>query len=68
MSKYVPARELAKILGFTVVGKLRRLPDGKYGMGYHAPLYIDEGGNEYHLGKRDDVCCGCIVDAEGRIY
>lgn len=68
MSKYISARELAKILGFEVVGKLTRLPDSYYGMHNKYPLYIDEAGNEYHLGKVGDASPGCIVDVNGRIY
>lgn len=68
MKKYISARELAKILNFEVVGSLKRLPDAYYGMRNHYPLYIDEAGNEYHLGKVGDVSPGCIVDIHGRIY
>ena len=68
MSKYISARELAKILNFEVVGKLTRLPDSYYGLRSHYPLYIDEAGNEYHLGKRYDVTPGVIVDRYGKIH
>ena len=67
--KHTTPRELAALLGFSVVGKLTRQPDYHWGMGNaHAPLWIDEAGNEYHCGLRGDVCPGCIVDSAGRIY
>ena len=54
-------REYAKLKGFEVVGKLKRLPDVYYGVGNksHYPLWIDEAGNEYcgsaleNIGQRD---------------
>lgn len=59
-------RDLAKNKGFTVVGKLRRLPDARYGFGGHYPVYVDEAGNEY-LPSDDGVTGGCIVTADGGI-
>ena len=68
-SKHYGPRELAAMLGFPVVGKLKRLPDVRYGMGNaRDPLWVDEAGNEYNCGLRGDVCPGCIVDSTGRIY
>ena len=42
-------REYAKLKGFEVVGKLKRLPDVYYGVENksHYPLWIDEALNEY---------------------
>lgn len=62
------ARDYAKSVGFTVVGKLRRMPDKYYGMDneHHYPWYMDEAGNEY-LMKDNGVSCGCIVTADGKI-
>ena len=44
-------REYAKSVGFTVVGKLRRMPDVHYGMDDNRkyPVWIDEAGNEGYL-------------------
>lgn len=68
MSKYISVRELAKILNFEVVGKLKRISDRKYGFGNHYPVYVDEAGNEYLLNKVGGVTPGCIVEANGRIH
>ena len=67
MGKYISARELARKLGFSIAGKLKRLPDVRFGLYGHSPLYIDEAGNEYHVGLRGDVCEGCIVTADGKV-
>ena len=67
MAKRISVRELAKILGFEIVGKLTRLPDGTYGIGGHYPIYIDEAGNEYLPGLVGDVSCGCIIKADGGV-
>lgn len=67
MTRHVSPKELARILRFPIVGKLRRLPDTRYGINGRDPLWIDEAGNEYHCGRLEDVCIGCIVTAEGRI-
>lgn len=65
--KHIGPRELASILRFPVVGKLRRLPDIRYGVTGRQPLWIDEAGNEYHCGRPEDVSIGCIVTPDGRI-
>jgi hypothetical protein len=67
MTKHVSPKELARLLHFTIPGKLKRLPDCRYGITGRDPLWIDEAGNEYHCGRLDDVCIGCIVTADGRI-
>lgn len=67
MTNRISPKELARILGFTIVGKLRRLPDTRYGVGGRDPLWIDEAGNEYHCGRRDDVCPGCVVTKDGGV-
>ena len=64
---YFSARELAAIKGFKVVGKLRRLPDNRFGFYGHCPQYIDEAGNTYILGTRNERDCGCIVTADGGV-
>ena len=68
MSKYISARELADILGLEVVGKLKRLPNAKFGFDGSYPVYVDEAGNRYHLGLVGDVCPGVIVDTHGKIH
>ncbi len=61
-------REYAKLKGFEVVGKLKRLPDVYYGVENksHYPLWIDEAWNEYcdSYGKCD---CYCIITADGGV-
>ncbi len=65
--KKMTVREFAKSKGFTVVGKLRRMPDKYYGMdNRHYPWYMDEANNEY-LMDDDGVSCGCIVTADGGV-
>ena len=59
-------RELAQSRGFTVVGKLKRLPDAKYGIDGHYAVWIDEAGNEY-MPSDDGVTGGCIVTHDGGI-
>ena len=61
-------RQYAKIVGFEVVGKLKRLPDVYYGMDdkHHYPLWIDEAGNEY-CGSNGRCDCYCIITADGGI-
>ena len=59
-------REYAESIGFEVVGKLRRLPDGSYGREgkKHSPLWVDEAGNEYW----GDMNGGyCIITADGGV-
>ena len=60
-------RELAKLKDFTVVGKLTRIHDTRYGVdGKHYPCYMDEAGNEYWMSD-DGVTEGCIVTADGGV-
>ena len=66
-AKHIGPRALAGILCFTVIGKLRRLPDTRYGITGHDPCWIDEAGNEYQCGLLHDVCPGVIVTAEGEV-
>ena len=68
MRSYIPVRELAKILKFEVVGKLKRMPDEQYGFGCHYPCYMDEAGNEYYPAEINSVSCGCIVDVDGGVH
>ncbi len=64
-------REYAAKVGFTVVGKLTRLPEFEYetnwfdGSKKHIDdrCYFDEGGNEYWTGPKGI----CIVDTEGGV-
>ena len=58
-------REYAKSVGFEIVGKLTRFPQGEtYGVDNRKQrAYIDEAGNEYYMDKR----CACIVTTDGRI-
>lgn len=66
--KYISVHELAEIHNFKIEGKLKRLPDARYGFGKgRTRVYIDEAGNEYQCGSRDDVCVGCISTADGRV-
>jgi len=60
-------REFAKSRGFEVVGRLRRLPDVRFGLDNgRYPLYIDDAGNEYHMSK-DGVTGGSIVTHDGGV-
>lgn len=68
MAKWFSVRELAKILDFQIVGKLKRMPDERWGLNCHAPCYMDEAGNEYYPGLLGDVCPGCIIDAKGGVH
>ena len=68
MKRYFPIRELADVLDFEVVGKLKRLPDRHYGLYGHYPCYVDEAGNEYCPNLIGDVSCGCIVEPNGRVH
>lgn len=65
--KYISARELAESKGFKVVGKLKRLPDNRFGIYGHCPQYVDEAGNVYILGTAHECDCGCIVTADGGV-
>lgn len=60
-------REMAKALGFEIVGKLRRIRPVEYfdadGNLHKDPCYIDEAGNEYWP-TADGVC---IVTADGGV-
>lgn len=58
-------REYAKIVGFQIVGKLSRFPQGEtYGIDNRKQrAYIDEAGNEYYMDKG----CACIVTADGAV-
>ena len=58
-------REYAALVGFQIVGKLRRFPQGEtYGFDNRKQrAYIDEAGNEYYASKD----CYCIVTATGKI-
>lgn len=61
-------REYAKSVGFTVVGKLRRMPDVHYGMDDNRkyPVWIDEAGNEY-CGSYSKDGCFCIITSDGSV-
>lgn len=63
----ISVRDYAKSVGFTVVGKLKRMPDKYYGMDneHHYPWYIDEAGNEYLMDDRSRQYC--IITAEGHV-
>ncbi len=63
----ISVRDYAKAVGFTVVGKLKRMPDKYYGMDnkHHYPWYIDEAGNEYLIDNKSDQ--HCIITAEGHV-
>lgn len=59
-------REYALSKGFEIVGKLKRLPDARYGVGNRKyPVWIDEAGNEY-CGSYSNGCY-CIITADGRV-
>ena len=60
--------EYAKLVGFEVVGKLKRMPDVHYGLDgkYHYPLWIDEADNKY-CGSYNKDGCYCIITADGRV-
>lgn len=62
------AREYAKLRGFEVIGKLKRMPDIYYGMDdkHHYPWWIDEAGNEY-LGSYTGEGVTCIVTKDGGV-
>lgn len=57
-------REYAKIVGFEVVGKLKRLKNAndRYGKGY--PLWVDEAGNEYWGNSEEGFC---IITTDGGV-
>lgn len=61
-------REYAKLKGFKVVGKLKRLSDVYYGVDNksHYPLWIDEVGNEYCGSYSKDVGF-CIITSDGGV-
>lgn len=61
-------REFAALKGFDVVGKLKRLPDARYGMNdtSHYPVWVDEGGNHYLGSYYDDAYC--IITPDGGVY
>ena len=61
-------REYAKLKGFEVVGKLKRLPDVYYGVDNksHYPLWIGEAGNEYCGSYSKDGEC-CIITFDGGV-
>ena len=57
-------REYAKQAGFTVVGKLRRVPVAEHNKDIIAAVYLDENENEYWTTKAG---CWCIVTADGGV-
>lgn len=63
-------REYAKKNGFSVVGKLRRMPDHlDMFCGETFPWFMDEAENEYHM-DRDEAgrwFCFCIVTADNGV-
>lgn len=60
-------RKEAERMGYTVIGKLKRMPDVYYGMGQaHYPLWVDEAGNEYCL-SNDGKELDCIITANGGV-
>lgn len=56
-------REYAKAMNFEVAGKLKRVKDGHFGIDGHYPIWIDEAGNEYLIGKHNM----CIVTVDGGV-
>lgn len=59
-------REYAKQVGFPVVGKLHRMPDGKQRRRKRREVYwTDEAGNEYY--RSHDGKSACIVTTEGAV-
>lgn len=62
-------REYAKSLGISVVGRLKRMPDKKYGFDGHYPWYMDDAGSECLMSKEGGKwVCTCIVTEDGRIH
>ena len=60
-------RKAAEKMGYSVVGKLKRMPDVYYGLsGKHYPLWVDEAGNEYCLSD-DGKELDCIITADGGV-
>ncbi len=61
------AREYAKLNGFEVVGKLKRMPNKHYGMDdrHSYPWWIDEAGNEYLIDNKAEQFC--IITADGGV-
>lgn len=66
-SKYISARELAKIKGFEVVGKLKRVPVRQEEKICGLRIYMDDAGNEYWLTGRKVFEPGCIVTYDGGV-
>lgn len=58
-------REYAKAVGFQIVGKLTRYPQGEtYGVDNRKQrAFVDEAGNQYYASKS----CYCIVTISGKI-
>ena len=61
------AREYAKSVGHTVVGKLKRMPNKHYGMDdkHSYPWWVDEAGNEYLIDNKSEQFC--IIKADGGV-
>lgn len=69
-SKYISARELARIKKFEVVGKLKRVPVRPVYPGENISnirIYMDEAGNEYWMTGRSLTDPGCIVTYDGGV-